>query len=75
MDDSKFWINIWSLAAAVSIVLIGACAAVSFDTKNKWEKAVSNGADPMVVSCALNISSNSSHGDAIICNTLAQNRK
>lgn len=75
MDDNKFWLSIWSLAAMSLAVLIGALTILSLDTKSKWEKAVANGADPMVVSCALNISGDSRAADAIICNTLAQNRK
>lgn len=75
MDENKFWLSIWTLATVVAISIIGACMAVSLDTKNKWEKAVSNGADPMAVSCALNISGDSHAADAIICTTLAQNRK
>lgn len=75
MDDNKFWLSVWSLVAAVLIVLICACMINSIDTKAKWEKAVTNGADPMAVSCAMNISNNGHSADAIICHTLAQNRK
>ena len=74
-SDDKFWITLWALFTAVLISLIGACTLVSMDTKSKWEKAVANGADPMVVSCALNLSHNGQGADAVICHTLAQNRK
>lgn len=74
-SDNKFYITVWSLVSAIILAIIGACTIVSIDTKSKWEKAVANGADPMVVSCALNISGDSRAADAVICNTLAQNRK
>lgn len=77
MDASEtFWFRIWSLAAAVVIVVMGSCTYVSTITKENWKNAVANGADPLVVSCALGIGgSSSSHADAIMCNTIAQNRK
>ena len=75
MDENKFWLSVWTLVAAVLIALIGACGAAAINKIDKWEKAVSNGADPMVVSCALGLGGNSHSADAIICNTLAQNRK
>ena len=77
MDASEtFWFRIWSLAAAVVIVGMGSCTYGSRVTKDKWEKAVANGADPLIVSCALGIGgSNSSHADAVMCNTVAQRGK
>lgn len=73
-SDNKFWLSIWSLVAAVLAVLIVACMIVNIETKAKWEKAVANGADPMVVACALNLSYNGHSADAIICHTLAQRK-
>jgi hypothetical protein len=40
--------------------------------QDKWDKAVSNGADPMVTACALN---GISHSEIAICTILAQGRK
>lgn len=76
MEENQFWFRMWSLAAAVLVVGMSSCSFNSYVTKEKWEKAVANGADPLVVSCALGIGgTTSSHADAIMCNTLAQNRK
>lgn len=75
MEDNKFWISIWSLVAAVTVTLIVTVMIVNLETKAKWEKAVANGADPMAVSCALNLSNHGYAADAIICYALAQNKK
>lgn len=76
MDDNVFYFRLWLLGAAVLISGMGSCTVLSANTKDKWEKAVANGADPMVVSCALGIGNTSnSHAETIICNALAQNRK
>jgi hypothetical protein len=48
------------------------CLTLSgFDRRDKWDKAVSNGADPMVATCALY----SADTSTAICTILAQNRK
>lgn len=75
MSDNVFYFRLWLLGAAVLISGMSSCTILSLNTKDKWEKAVANGADPMVVGCALNITSTNSHSEAIICHTLAQNRK
>ena len=71
-DDSKFWLRIWGLAAMVLICLIASCTISGYDRRDKWEKAVANGADPMVVSCAL---LTQGQVEAAACTLLAQNRK
>lgn len=77
MDASEtFWLRIYTLVAAVLIVGISSCTYVSTITKENWKNAVANGADPLVVSCALGVGGvGSSHADAVMCNTIAQNRK
>lgn len=76
MDESKFWLGVWSLAAAVVVCLIASCTYTTALNRDKWEKAVANGADPMVTACALGITvGGTSTSDAIVCSTLAQNRK
>jgi hypothetical protein len=56
----------------VFFVALMVCVTLSgFDHRDKWEKAVSNGADPMVTSCALYGADKST----AICTILAQNRK
>lgn len=72
MDDNTFYTRVWTLATIVVALLIGSCTAGSFDRRDKWEKAVANGADPMVVSCALY---ELSQAEQVICALLAQNRK
>lgn len=71
-NDQKFWLRVWGLAAIVTVVLIGSCTQGSNDRRDKWEKAVANGADPMVASCAL-FSQNAT--EEIACLLMAQNRK
>ncbi len=75
MDDNVFYFRLWLLGAIVLISGMGSCTTLSLNTKDKWEKAVANGADPMVAGCALNITGTNSHAEALICHTLAQNRK
>jgi len=76
MDENRFWLSVWAIAAAVVISLIGSCTYTTALNRDKLDKAVSNGADPMVTACALGITvGGSTTADAIICNTLAQNRK
>ena len=75
-SNQQFWVRIWTLAAVVAVASLTSCSYLSTITKKNWDHAVANGADPMVVSCALGVGgTNSSHADAIMCNTLAQNRK
>ena len=51
------------------LAVIIACTINAHGKRDKWDKAVSNGADPMVTTCAL-------YGaDIAICTILAQNRK
>lgn len=75
MDENKFWLSIWALAAAIVLSVVAGLTYTAALTRDKWEKAVANGADPMVTSCALGLANNGHAAEAIICNTLAQNRK
>lgn len=72
MDDNVFYFRLWLLGAIVLISGMGSCTVASMNTKDKWEKAVANGADPMVVSCALY---GQNTAETVTCHTLAQNRK
>ena len=72
MDDNVFWNRCWLIAAAVLIAGMGACTTNSVVKLDKWEKAVANGADPMVVSCALY---SQTDAEKVTCHTLAQTRK
>ena len=71
--EQKFWIFIWGMVLACIVALTICGTVAGFDTRDKWDKAVSNGADPMVVSCALH--GVDTHGETAICTILAQNRK
>lgn len=71
--DEKFWLCIWSMVLSFLAVLTVCIAVNAHGKRDKWEKAVSNGADPMVVACALD--GVNSHSDTAICTILAQNRK
>ncbi len=72
-EDQKFWFGIWRMITAVIIVLIVCITFNAYGKRDKWEKAVSNGADPMVVACA--IDGVTSHSEIAICTILAQGRK
>jgi hypothetical protein len=71
--DQKFWLCGWGMVLTFLLTVIIACTINSLDRRDKWDKAVSNGADPMVAACALYSAENT--GDYAICTILAQNRK
>jgi len=63
----------WGMVVTFLIAVTVCLTLSGFDRRDKWDKAVSNGADPMVTSCALYSADTS--GDIAICTILAQNRK
>ena len=69
-SENKFWLCAWGMALSFLMGVIVCLTAHAWNKLDKWDKAVSNGADPMVTTCAL-------HGDAniAICTILAQGRK
>jgi hypothetical protein len=71
--EQKFWICMWGMVVTFLITVTVCLTLSGFDRRNKWDKAVSNGADPMVANCALYSAETS--GDIAICIILAQNRK
>lgn len=71
--DQKFWIFIWGMVLTFLTVVVVFCTINAHDRRDKWDKAVSNGADPMVTTCALY--SADTTGENAICTILAQNRK
>jgi len=71
--EQKFWICMWGMVVTFLITVMVCLTLSGFDRRDKWDKAVSNGADPMVTTCALYGSD--THGEAAICTILAQNRK
>jgi len=71
--EQKFWLCIWGVSLAFLITVIVCLTLSGFDRRDKWDKAVSNGADPMVATCALYQAD--THGETAICTILAQNRK
>lgn len=74
MDNvQKFWITCWGMLLTFILALIVSGTINSLDRRDKWEKTVSNGADPMVTTCALYGAE--THGETAICTILAQNRK
>jgi len=72
MTDNQLYARMWFVLGAVFISMIGSCTYSTHDKRDKWEKAVSNGADPMVASCAL---FQQSEAEQVACTMLAQNRK
>ncbi len=73
MNEEKFWLCIWGMVLAFLIALMACITFNAHGKRDKWEKAVSNGADPMVVTCALEGSGHD--GSTAICTILAQGRK
>jgi Na+-transporting methylmalonyl-CoA/oxaloacetate decarboxylase gamma subunit len=71
--EQKFWLCVWGMALVFFLSLIVSATVNSLDRRDKWDKAVSNGADPMVTTCALYQAD--THGESAICAILAQNRK
>ena len=72
MEENKFVLRLCGITAMVLVSFVGACTYSGHDKRDKWEKAVSNGADPMVASCAL---FNQETVEQATCLLLAQNRK
>lgn len=72
-SNQKFWIFIWGMVLTFLVSLMVCVTINAHGKRDKWEKAVSNGADPMVTACALDGAN--SHADTAICTILAQGRK
>ena len=72
-SEQKFWICMWGMVVTFLITVMVCLTLSGFDRRDKWDKAVSNGADPMVTTCALYQAD--THGESAICAILAQNRK
>ena len=72
-SDDKFWLSVWGMGLAFFLTLMVCITVNAHGKREKWEKAVSNGADPMVVACALD--GVNGHAEAAICAILAQGRK
>lgn len=69
-NDEKFLLCIWGMGLVFSLAVIASITLGAHDRRDKWDKAVSNGADPMVTTCALY-----SDTSTALCTILAQNRK
>lgn len=72
MSENSFFLRMWGVAAMILIAMIASCTYSGHDKRDKWEKAVSNGADPMVASCALFAKETV---EQTACLIMAQNRK
>jgi hypothetical protein len=73
MNEEKFWLYVWGMVLSFLTVLVLCITINAYGKRDKWEKAVSNGADPMVVACALDGAEHSA--GVAICVMLAQGRK
>lgn len=69
-NDQKFWVFIWGMVLAFLMGGISCATVLAWHKLDKWDRAVTNGADPMVVACALD-----AHASTAICTILAQGRK
>jgi hypothetical protein len=72
-SNQKFWFCIWGMVLTFLVTLMVCITINAHGKRDKWDKAVSNGADPMVVACALD--GVNSHSETAICTILAQGRK
>jgi formate-dependent nitrite reductase membrane component NrfD len=72
-SDDKFWLSVCGMGLAVLVTLMVCITVNAHGKRDKWEKAVSNGADPMVVACALD--GVNGYAETAICVILAQGRK
>ena len=72
-NEQKFWLGIWGMVLSFLVALMVCITINAHGKREKWEKAVSNGADPMVTACALD--GVTGHAEIAICTILAQNRK
>lgn len=72
MSEEKFWLCVWGMVLSFLTVVALCITFNAHGKRDKWEKAVSNGADPMVVACALDGAEHS--GGVAICVMLAQGR-
>jgi len=72
-SNQKFWLCIWSMVLAFLVALMVCTTINAHGKRDKWDKAVSNGADPMVTTCALYQADTT--GENAICTILAQGRK
>ena len=69
-SNQKFWVFIWGMVLAFLMGGISCATVLAWHKLDKWDRAVTNGADPMVVACALD-----AHASTAICTILAQGRK
>ena len=69
-SDSKYQLSILGMILSFLLGMAFCFTFHAYATLDKWDKAVSNGADPMVTTCALY-----SNASPAICTILAQNRK
>jgi hypothetical protein len=72
-SNQKFWVWIWGMVLAFLMGCFSCVTVLAWNTHDKWEKAVNNGADPMVIACALNGATTT--GETAVCTILAQGRK
>ena len=72
-SDQKFWLCAWGMVLAFFLTLMVCITINAHGKRDKWDKAVSNGADPMVTACALD--GVEGHAATAICTILAQGRK
>jgi hypothetical protein len=72
MSENLFWLRICTIVATVTVILIAAVTFSGYDKRDKWEKAVANGADPMVTACAI---FNQERSEEAACLLMSQNRK
>lgn len=72
-SDKKFGLYLCGMVLATFVTVIVCLTLSGFDRRDKWEKIVSNGADPMVARCA--VYGADTNAETAICTILAQGRK
>jgi hypothetical protein len=53
MNEDKFWIVIWTLAAGLVLILAFCATFNSYINNQSIERMVADGSDPLVASCAI----------------------
>ncbi|OWT55240.1 hypothetical protein [Candidimonas nitroreducens] len=53
MEDNKFWLGFWAIAAVLGVVIATYIAITTNHTTDKIAEMVKAGADPVLAACAV----------------------
>lgn len=75
MDDNKFWLCAWSLAAATLLSIVMASLAVLWHDDNLKAEIIAKAADPMAAVCAYESDSTNNNSRVPYCTLYLSGRK